>query len=483
MDTWGFMGQRTGLRSQGLWIGAAVVVIACVAGLKFLLSSSNSSSQFGSEASGWALHQDVDKLTGERSGYAEESVAAGDEGSFLVRADCGASILTFTINYSANNSTNDQASRLNWDSDQNGNFVSLRVKIDSGEVKNVRSESKFSNQASIFFYDEKGTSSLMSSQKAVKEAGAFGELAATLSMVAVRKAGTGTIDDFNSAKSIKVEVPLASGQREVVDISPKEASLKPLLAMCVAGGLTALGNPDAATIPPPPALRSVCVAGTDVYAKPDAVVFRAGDLTKPVNDLVSLGSHLSIEPTPDSLPPETCLAKHIGLIGNGIEYVVSRGGLQSADEYHSVGLDRIWTGDSSDFGPALQSLASKYASIFGFNPRQYQEEFRFIEQLANRCTKLKRLELVGFSRRLDVPECTTMNASDITADVLHKHSIDAEGKRDIVIFPNLSYLGAGTGGWSIRVDLAPNPGAKSLRNDRDDFVKYGIIDARFPAPN
>ena len=434
------------------------------------------------------MRQDIDKLTGDKSTYAEETVPADSAGHFKVRAECGASILSFRFDYYASDRDNDPASKLLVETDDNGTAVPLRLRIDDNDVKALRSESKFTNEASVFFYDDKGTRSALSrgvsstflpggkfSQGDTKALGAIGDLSAMFGMIGIRARGAGTIGDFSGAKVIKIEVPLADGRKEVVPIAPHDAALQPFLESCASEGLTALPHPQSAEA------QSACVVGAEVTAKAGAVVFSPDDLKKPL-DREAEGADFIVQAPPDNLPPELCMVR----LSQSHEddpsglYVISQTGLQSPDEYHAIDRDRTWTGTEDEFKAALQASASKYASMLGIQPEQFRDEFDYIGKLVHRCAAVTKPAYDGGLARLgpEYRECDT-EIIDISTNVLHKPKTDST--RAIVVWPSLRNLSRGTGGFTIQVDVTPEAGAKHVHLSTL-FHHYGIIEAEFPQP-
>ena len=164
------------------------------------------------EQEGWEIEEITDRMTGKNSLqgiFWELAVGSQTDGKFKVTATCDDDSLNFLIDFFS-------------DSDPKLGFlkhvvpptlvghkkpwVDMRVRIDNGEPKAVTSEDDFINEATVSF----STSPRWFNPN--YPAGAPGEAL--------------------KAKSILVELPLANGDKPILELNPQDPSFKQFVARC-----------------------------------------------------------------------------------------------------------------------------------------------------------------------------------------------------------------------------------------------------------
>src|ERR1700722_12781962 len=143
--------------------------------------------------------------------------SGGRQGTAQVTATCNSEALTFDIVYAADFDKTLGFQETQPDASVSFNQihiptprVDMRVRVDQGPVHNVSSETDHANEAKVFFtaLSPDQAKSDMNSEPGTHDLTPLFRLLATAR-------SSGTIDEAYSARSIKIELPLANGDTPI----------------------------------------------------------------------------------------------------------------------------------------------------------------------------------------------------------------------------------------------------------------------------
>lgn len=102
-----------------------------------------------------------------------------------------------------------------------------RLRIDGGEIRTTAAESDYTNEAKIVFYDETATA------RELGQTSPLASLASGWIVSQMRSIAAGTLDELAAARSIRIELPLADGSANVVDLNPADQALAAMVKRCM----------------------------------------------------------------------------------------------------------------------------------------------------------------------------------------------------------------------------------------------------------
>jgi TPR repeat protein len=179
----------------------------------------------------WEVEDEKDMITNKTTHTAISSGTFGDGVSLDVRAICDGMGVEFVFEtYRGQTPV-----PLAWDHDK----LPMRIRID-GQVHVAGGQSKYSNQAAIEFYDPAAAQKVLvgnlpSAQDNQNSVGVlFNRLMGKSALLALPSVAAGKLSELNNAQSVLVELPLAGGSSNVVDLNPRDAMLKTIIRKCMA---------------------------------------------------------------------------------------------------------------------------------------------------------------------------------------------------------------------------------------------------------
>lgn len=221
----------------------------------------------------WELRDVKDAMTDKVIPTAVSDAEFSTGTNVQVAAACNEAGVEFKFNLFQGN----DAVLLAWREDT----LQLRVRIDGGNVRVARAKEEYTNEAKIVFYDPAVAERLVN--RALNQRGSNSPLkpladgfVASYALATIKENAAGTFVELTGAATVRVELALADGRTNVVDLNPKHDTLNKLLQKCLGN----LGHPTQ------PAGQLDPMAPTIPLAQPKKVA-----LTKPINVYLSTGGN------------------------------------------------------------------------------------------------------------------------------------------------------------------------------------------------
>lgn len=444
-----------------------------------------------SRAADWGLHQTRDELADTTDTTAVAVFPIDRGGRLEVEASCDSGGLYFDLAYQNEAVTRNGGPTLLWSGDADGPYVSVRTRLDRGDIVTVPSQTEHRNLARVFFYDAEGLwfllhrsmddvsprpSPLGGSGRADEEFFRFaGQFYLAFGFPALIDRGVGSIDAFNSADVLRVEVPLGDGRKAVATVDRNAPTFQTFLKSCRAKGLVALDYDRSHP-------RPTCVAGEKLRVKEGAVA-RKPDSVEADTHGFNGGEQVTIEPSSPGIPSTFCRVAVPKLNGGTVTASVSRADLQTPAEWdadHAADIDKTRRVTIDTFERTLRDLMAKYGRDLGIDPSRYEADIAEVTKIARICGDIRQSAI-----RRNYTGRTTLQ---LTAEqqICKKLAITAASRlgrpvpgdpRSLVIWPSSWRFEEGRGGMVVTVTVAPG---EMDQHRGDDFHRFGILKAEFP---
>jgi hypothetical protein len=179
----------------------------------------------------WQLRDVTDKMTDATTHEAFSSGVFDDGVSLEAHASCA----KFGVQFALDTFRNGTPASYTRQQDE----IDIRVRINGGDVRTVPAKATYTNEAQTFFYDPAAVEGAIRANSPDSERndpilGSVNNMMGGIAMNAVQTAAAGTLDQLASARSVRVELPLANGNAYVVDLSPKDEALASIVQKCAA---------------------------------------------------------------------------------------------------------------------------------------------------------------------------------------------------------------------------------------------------------
>jgi hypothetical protein len=177
----------------------------------------------------WQVRDVTDKMTDVTTRKALSGGAFDDGITLEASAMCDKVGVEFAFDAFHNH----QPAPFAWQGDE----IGLRVRIDGGSVRTARAKAEYTNEAKIAFYDPIAAERLIRGATPRSErdnpiSGPFNNVMADAMLNAIKADAAGKLNELQGARSIRVELPLASGNAYVVDLNPQDQGLGAIVRQC-----------------------------------------------------------------------------------------------------------------------------------------------------------------------------------------------------------------------------------------------------------
>jgi hypothetical protein len=180
----------------------------------------------------WEAVDERDKITDKVTRKAVGGGKFEDGISLEASASCDG---VMGFEFSLHTYRGDAPAPFRWNND---NKIGLRLRLDTGDARVATAQAQYTNEATIVFYDPASSrKALGAEQPGAQGQGLFGLFSGIVGgsmMFELANIAAGRIDELNSAQTARVELPLADGSANVVDLNPQDAALKSVISKCAA---------------------------------------------------------------------------------------------------------------------------------------------------------------------------------------------------------------------------------------------------------
>jgi hypothetical protein len=178
----------------------------------------------------WQFVEEKDQMTDKMSVTAVSQTTIRDGITIKTTAACD-NLLSVGVSFSALRGT--QGYNLAWDSTKLG----LRVRMDQGNVRVAVATRRYANEAALFFYEPGAIpNAVMKTAPNVDKGNAALGLYVMMAIPAMtaklEQVAAGKLSELDKATSIRIELPFADGNRDIVDLNPQHEAFKKLVTLC-----------------------------------------------------------------------------------------------------------------------------------------------------------------------------------------------------------------------------------------------------------
>jgi hypothetical protein len=180
----------------------------------------------------WKIRDVTDKITDETTRKAESGGAFEDGVSLEASAFCDGIGVEFAFDAFRGR----EAAPFAWKDDK----IGLRLRIDGGDIRAATADAEYTNEAKIIFYEPDAAQSMVqgvlphAEGNAGKLTDAFNAFIGGSALMTLQGVAAGKLAELAAARSIRVELPLADGSDNVVDLNPRDEALASVIRACYA---------------------------------------------------------------------------------------------------------------------------------------------------------------------------------------------------------------------------------------------------------
>jgi hypothetical protein len=195
----------------------------------------------------WQIRDVTDKMTDVTSRKALSGGVFDDGISLEASATCD----KIGVEFAFDTFRDHKPAQFAWQEDE----IALRARIDGGAVRTARAKAEYNNEVKIAFYDPAVAERLIraatpSADRDNPIAGPFNSMMGNAALNVIEAAAAGKLSELGSARSIRVELPLANGNAYVVDLNPQDHALGSIVRQCMT-------DLQASTPPPQPSKQEL----------------------------------------------------------------------------------------------------------------------------------------------------------------------------------------------------------------------------------
>jgi hypothetical protein len=178
----------------------------------------------------WQLRTETDKITDKTTRKAVSGGVFDDDVSLEAYAACD----PIGVEFAFDTFHDRNAAPFAWRDDA----IGMRLRIDGGDVHTATAKAEYTNEAKIVFYDpaaaEDQIQGAFHAQGGTNPiVGSFYGAMGGVALKELQAKAAGTLNELANARSIRVELPLATAHAYVVDLNPQDQAVKAIVQSCI----------------------------------------------------------------------------------------------------------------------------------------------------------------------------------------------------------------------------------------------------------